>query len=177
MIIKRRQRNSIISVRVALLLLLVLVLGVVLKIDLWTQPVVSISMMNPMVSSSVNATEKISGGDRAPSSISVPEFTTSTSQVAEGLSDKTLEWDCSTGKNSIRVSNLNSLRLDGKCLKKIKRIVNNTNGYTASIFQWGDGATTDYLSLDAGSNHLHIEWNDVATGKPPESLEIIVEKQ
>lgn len=177
MIYKRRQRNSVISVRVVLLLLIVLVLGVVLKIDLWTQPIVSSSMMSSTVSLSATSTEKKPGDRRAPSSIGVPEFTASPSEVTERLSDTTLEWDCSTEKKSIRLSNINSLRLDGKCLKNIRRIVNNTNGYTASIFRWGDGATTDYLSLDSGTNYLQMEWNDVATGKSPEFFEIIVEKQ
>lgn len=177
MIYKRQQRNSVVSIRVTLLLLIVLALGVVLKIDLWTQPVASSSMVRSTVSVSATSMMKEPGGRRSPSSINVPELTTSARDVAEGLSDTTLEWDCSAVKKPIRLSNINSLRLDGKCLKNIRRIVNNTNGYTASIFQWVDGATTDYLSLDMGVNYLQMEWNDVATGKSPESLEIIVEKQ
>lgn len=185
MIVRVGNQNILISLKVITLMILVFGLGMVVKLDLWTPPDPASFKKNLPAPKRLMAH---SADKRAPSSISSQALhDVSATQktwtavgeevAAETLLVTTMDWDCNVKNQVIHLNKVEQLRLNGKCLKGLKAIVNNSNGYTANIFQLKDTATTDYLSLNSGSNQLQLEWLDGATGNLPKVLEIIVEKQ
>jgi len=166
-----------ISLKIITLIMIVGTFGVLLKLDLWTLPdqfnkTNVLSIPNRIMASVTN--------NRAPSSISSSEISKNIWSSVEDSVEyhvSTLDWDCSSNNQTIRVNKVGQLRLNGKCLKNAKRIVNSRNGYTANIFKLKDTTTTDYVSLDLGSNNLQFEWLDGASSNSSQTLEIIVEKQ
>ncbi len=168
-----------ISLRVCALFLLVGSLGALLRMDLWARA----EILEPQ---SIHPPKRIIANSlqsRSPSSIkegTPPESQNLWASIEEGEpihQTLTIDWDCSPKNQMFRVSNVGQLRLSGKCLREIKGITNHQNGYTANIFKLKDNVTTDYVSLNPGSNRLHLEWLNGATGNLSHVLEIIVEKQ
>ncbi len=160
-----RLNQRFISPQIFVLLAIVLVLGVMLKVDLWTMP-----ENNPIESYEKDA-KKVDS--RSPASVSAVD--PSNWQEPDRLA--TIEWDCSRKNSSQHLKNIHQLRLNGNCLKDVKRITNNNNGYTANIFMLEKSFTTDFLSLNEGTNKLKLEWINGASGNLSEDLEIVVEKQ
>lgn len=184
MIVRVGSQNILISLRVITLMIVVISLGMILKLDLWTPLDHKIPKKNRSLPTRLMAH---STDTRTPSSINsqaLNDLPTAqnnwTSAVEGGASEPlvtTMDWDCSAKNQVIHLNQVEQLRLSGKCLKGVKKIVNHSNGYTANIFQLKDSATTDYLSLNSGSNQLQLEWLDGATSNSPKVLEIFVEKQ
>lgn len=184
MMVRVGNQNLLISLRVITLMVIVISLGMILKMDLWTPPE---SIVHKKISPLPQRLMANAPNTRAPSSINSRALNEIevTQKIGLSVIDErvaephvtTMGWDCSSKNQVIRLSQVEQLRLSGKCLKDLKRIVNQSNGYTANIFQLKDSATTDYLSLNSGSNQLQLEWLDGATSNSPKVLEIIVEKQ
>lgn len=184
MLVRVGNQNLLISLRVITLMIIVISMGMILKMDLWTPPE---STVHKKTHSTPKRLMANSAEKRAPSSINnnalnesvmVEKAWTSVAEERDAeLHVTTMDWDCSSKNQVIRLNQVEQLRLSGKCLKSLKGIVNQSNGYTANIFQLKESATTDYLSLNSGSNQLQLEWNDGATSNSPKVLEIIVEKQ
>lgn len=177
-------QNFLISLRVITLMIIVISLGLILKKDLWSPPDI---IVHKKVSPFPQRLMAKAPNTRAPSSINsraIDEMDV-TQKMWPSVADETeierhvttMVWDCSANNQVIRLNQVEQLRLNGKCLKDLKSIVNQSNGYTANIFQLKESATTDYLSLNSGSNQLKLEWLDGATSNSPKELEIIVEKQ
>lgn len=162
-----RLNQRFFSPRIWVLLFTVLVLGIVLGIDLWTVP------ENKTIVQTASKSELVNKDSRSPASISVVDV----EKWQEPDRLVTIDWDCSQKVKSHHLKNVYQMRLNGSCLKDIKRLTNNNNGYTANIFMLNNSYTTDFLSLNEGTNKLVIEWIDGASGNLSRDLDIIVEKQ
>lgn len=155
------------SIRLVSLFALVVVLGLVLALELTAPP--------------GNETTRRYGiypnqeGSRSPAS--VPAMDLSPSGILEPDRITTIQWDCSAPFKSKRLHNVTQVRISGKCLRDLKKITNNNNGYTASIFKFDQQFTTDYLSLEVGTNQLEFLVADSANDNFRQNFEIIVEKQ
>jgi hypothetical protein len=159
--------SAVLSPRILSLLVIVLVLGVVLRLDLTTRPLDVVAYDHQTVIA------PRAGRDPA----SVPSEAENLSGWKEPDHVATIEWDCLQKNKSKPFQNIAQVRVTGNCLKDVKSITNNNNGYTANIFKIEKGFTTDYLGLEVGTNQLKIEWQDGASSNHSEKLEIIVEKQ
>jgi hypothetical protein len=163
-------KQTFISPRLTALLLLVLILGVGLQFDLMARPE-SFPVGVPVI----RQARPTNLSERAPANIGTQEFHISTWSEADKI--LTIEWDCQTIKKQKKLINVTQLRLNGSCLRDIKKITNKNNGYTANLFALEKSFTTDFLSLEVGANILNIEWVDGASANRVTSLEITVEKQ
>lgn len=155
------------SPRITSLATLVALLAVLLYFDLVTKPETD-SYSVRRVSNTVSST-------RAPASIA--EVPQSTSSFVEPDRITTIEWNCEDASSIQSLKNITQVRLSGSCLKDVKTITNKNNGYTANIFRRESEFTTDYVTLESGTNKLEMKAADGATGNLLQKLEIIVEKQ
>lgn len=160
--------RTIFSPRLSALALIVLVLGFILKFDLWREPETEPAFV---VSTSAKAE---SVNSRSPASVAKDVVSKDWEETDKML---TVNWDCSSSNKFNLIKNIQQLRLSGTCLKKLKKVVNTSNGYTANLFQIDQSFTTDFLSLNEGINKLSFEWDDGASANSPKTVEIIVKKQ
>ncbi len=158
---KATSKRPLISSKVKLLFVIVLTLGFILKLDVWS------TQENSAASSDAART-------RSPASISNVNIMNEV-DLQETFHSTSLTWDCSPQKTYYKFSHFNQLRLNGNCLSKIKSLKNTKNGYTANLFAVDGGYTTDFLSLEKGENDLKIEWFENVNKNAPEYLKIQIE--
>ena len=156
------------SPRIISLFMVVVALGFVLWFDLWsgseTPPEVHAFRYRKL------------NGARSPASVPAIDAIPSTYLEPDRIA--TVNWECERPTKTVEtLQNVRQIRLNGSCSSRIKKIINRNNGYTANIFQLKDNFTTDYMSLEVGTNRLEFEYADGATGKSPQFIEIGVEKQ
>lgn len=90
-----------------------------------------------------------------------------------------LQWDCKSKSQTTTIS-ATHLRLKGQPFCRGQKlpdmkIVNKTNGFTASVFVNEKGFLTDFINLKPGHNEILIEWTD-AKGKTGQS-ELVIERK
>lgn len=162
-----RSNQRFFSPRLMSLAVLVLFLGFVLYLDLWSEPVAETRTSFGVVEAST--------GSRAPASIGSDKTAKSTLVEPDGIAD--IEWDCGGIPSSHNLKNITQVRLTGSCLKEVSGVTNKNNGYTANIFHRDDEFTTDYVTLEPGTNKLEVKLADGAIGNFANQIEIVVEKQ
>lgn len=171
---KTSSKRPLISSKVKLLFVIVLILGFILKLDVWTSPDIR-DLKSSSLSNQKNGEASSEGArTRSPASISNVNIMNDV-DLQETFHSTSLTWDCSPQKTYYKFSHFNLLRLNGNCLSKIKSLKNTKNGYTANLFAVDGGYTTDFLSLEKGENELKIEWLENANKNAPEYLKIQIE--
>ena len=162
-----KKPRKLISKRLMLLILIVVFLGFGLWIDIVrTNSTQAIQIVNKM--------RKLNSvGVREPASI--PSAEQVQSKFVENANIGIYELDCSMINKKHIVNEFTQLRISGSCLKKIRKITNMSNGYTATIFNIENSVTTDFLTLNKGINKLNLEATDGASGNILLVIEISVE--
>lgn len=114
-----------------------------------------------------------SGADRSPASA---DLASSKQPDAPTTKFETLDWDCVTlSKTKFSATHL---RIKGKkqckdgAIKQIQ-ILNQTNGFTASVFESDKSFVTDFISLSHGENTLTVKWTD-RRGEPSDTTLTLV---
>ena len=84
----------------------------------------------------------------------------------------TVDWNLSGTAFTKKIAGTH-LRLKG-LLKgyKAEAIVNESNGFTASVFLTGNEFTTDFIELQEGQNRIQVEVEDAKGQKTTKKLEI-----
>lgn len=148
--------------------------------DLWLRPELNLNKL-----ASYKILEASVHKSTSQSKVRSPATSSETFSSAESSSNLTdlktqqsvtLDLNCSKIKQSYSFSNVNQIRIQGTCLKDIKKITNEKNGYTANLFNLAHGVTTDLLSVEEGENPFLIEWNKQEALNRPSKINIIIEK-
>lgn len=162
-----KQTTTKISYRLLTLFVIVVVLGLFLTFDLWEAP----ERQNFM------AFERKSMAKQGRSPASESKSGGGVSDLIESDHIVTLDWNCADKRALSTPGEVNQIRLNVICERAIRRVTNKNNGYTANLFKLGDRLSTDYISIESGTNRLEFQLADGAIGNPPDVFEITIEKQ